>query len=411
MRIGFVAVGDELLAGAVTDVNTGWLARRLAQVGGQLVRAATVGDQQEAITAAVRAMLGHCEAVVVSGGLGPTSDDRTRPALAELAGGGLHRDPALARAVRERAALTGLGPAATELAVSQADLPVAARSLPNPVGTAPGLRLEVDGRPVYALPGVVAEFRALVETYLVAELADPAAPSTRLLRTASLPEPLVAQLLEPLAGPGLSVAYLPDAGLVDVRLTGVDQRALAVAEARARQLLGPAVYATESGSLAAAVQRALVAAGATVAAAESLTGGLLAADLTDTPGASAVFLGSVTAYATELKAGLLGVDRELLAREGAVHPRVAGAMAEGVRGLLGSDHGVATTGVAGPDPQDGRPVGTVYVAVAGPGGTRVGEVRARGDRFTIRRRAVHAALDLLRRQLTVAGEHQADPPR
>ncbi|MFJ6216246.1 CinA family protein [Streptomyces sp. NPDC092296] len=160
--------------------------------------------------------------------------------------------------------------------------------------------------------------------------------------------------------------------------------------------------APESGAapgLARQLHAALRAAGSTVAAAESLTGGLLAAELVDAPGASATFRGSVTAYATDLKASVLGVDAELLAAEGAVHPEVARQMAEGVRRLMGAVYGVATTGVAGPEPQDGKPVGTVHVAVAGPEGTAVSSPRLSGERATIRRKAVTAALELLRDQL------------
>jgi competence/damage-inducible protein CinA C-terminal domain len=152
-------------------------------------------------------------------------------------------------------------------------------------------------------------------------------------------------------------------------------------------------------SMARQLHSALLAAGSTVAVAESLTGGLLAAELVDAPGASSTFRGSVTAYATDLKASLLGVDAVLLAEEGAVHPQVALQMAEGVRRLMGAVYGVATTGVAGPEPQDGKPVGTVHVAVAGPQGSRVSSRRLSGGRATIRRRTVAVALELLREQL------------
>jgi nicotinamide-nucleotide amidase len=151
--------------------------------------------------------------------------------------------------------------------------------------------------------------------------------------------------------------------------------------------------------LARDLHAALRASGGTVAVAESLTGGLLAAELVDVPGASATFRGSVTAYTTDLKASVLGVDADLLAVEGAVHPEVAVQMAEGVRRLMGAVYGVATTGVAGPDPQDGRPVGTVHVAVAGPEGSTVGSPVLSGERATIRREAVRAALELLGERL------------
>ncbi|WP_377269114.1 CinA family protein [Peterkaempfera sp. SMS 1(5)a] len=157
---------------------------------------------------------------------------------------------------------------------------------------------------------------------------------------------------------------------------------------------------TEGSDPARQLLAALGAAGATVAVAESLTGGLLAAELVAVPGASSTFRGSVTAYATDLKASVLGVDAGLLAAEGAVHPQVALEMAEGVRRLMGAVYGVATTGVAGPEPQDGRPVGTVHIAVAGPQGSTVSSPLLSGGRATIRRKTVAAALELLRQQLS-----------
>ncbi|AXI79711.1 CinA family protein [Peterkaempfera bronchialis] len=167
--------------------------------------------------------------------------------------------------------------------------------------------------------------------------------------------------------------------------------------------MGTPSAATERDATAPGLARrlhdAMRAAGSTVAVAESLTGGLLAAELVDAPGASATFRGSVTAYATDLKASVLGVDAELLAAEGAVHPEVALQMAEGVRRLMGAVYGVATTGVAGPEPQDGKPVGTVYIAVVGPEGSAVSSPRLSGERATIRRKTVTAALELLRDQL------------
>lgn len=401
MTVEILAVGDELLLGSVVNSNATRLGQRLAEAGRRVARVTVVGDDVAAISAALREALGRADAVVITGGLGPTGDDRTREALAAVAGVPLERHAGAEKELRAWYERHGQDVPDSVLcqALRQADLPAGGAPLPNPVGSAPGIRLLVGGVRVYALPGVPAEADAMFAAHVLPELraGDPLAMRT--LRTALLPEPLVAARLAPLEAE-VAVAYLPQAGEVHVRLTAPSADRLRAAEAQARELLGDVVYGTDADTLDVVVHRLLAARGATVAVAESLTGGLVAGALTDMPGASATFRGAVIAYATELKAGLLGVDRGLLDRCGAVHPEVARQMAAGVRNRLGATYGVATTGVAGPDPQDGQPVGTVYVAVAGPVSTRVSAPRVGGaDRATIRRVTVVAALDLLRRML------------
>ncbi len=396
MRVEILAVGDELLLGSVVNSNAARLGQWLTEAGCQVTRATVVGDDVTAISAALREALRRADAVVITGGLGPTADDRTREALAAVAGVPLARDASAEKELRawyERHHQDVPG-----FALRQADLPAGAAPLPNPVGSAPGIRLLVDGVRVYALPGVPAEADAMFTAHVLPELRAGNPPAVRTLRTALLPEPLVAARLAPLEAE-VPIGYLPQAGEVHVRLTAPSEERLLAVEARARELLGDVVYGTDADSLDVVVHRLLAARGATVATAESLTGGLTAGTLTDMPGASSTFRGAVVAYATELKAGLLGVDRTLLDQSGAVHPEVARQMAVGVRDRLGTTYGIATTGVAGPDPQDGQPVGTVYIAVAGPAGTRVAAPRTGTDRATIRRVTVVAALDLLRRVL------------
>lgn len=374
MRVAVVAVGDELLLGAVVNTNLARLGRALAAAGLELVGGYEVGDDPARIAAAVRQALAAADAVVVSGGLGPTSDDRTPDALAALAG------------------------------------PTGPRRLPNAVGTADGLALEVVGRPVYAVPGVPAELDAMVAAVVVPELraraGDPPPLLTRQLRVAATGEPTVARLLAPLEAAlpaGLRPAYLASPGEILVRFTGRRPEVLADAVARAAALLGDRVSGLDDETLPATVLRLLGERGASLAVAESLTGGRVLATLVDVPGASAVLRGGVVAYATAVKHDVLGVDAALLARGGAVQPEVAAAMAAGVRTRLGASHGVATTGVAGPDPQDGHPPGTVHLAVAGPDRPPVTASPAlRGDRDRIRALAVVHALDLLRRTLLAA---------
>jgi nicotinamide-nucleotide amidase len=306
LRSAVVAVGDELLLGDIVNGNAAWLGAALATAGTPVVHSSVVGDDVERIVTALRRAAEDADIVLVTGGLGPTSDDRTRDALAHWAGSPLEATP-----------------------------------LDNPVGTAPGLRLEVGGRLVYALPGRPQELAAVMTGSVLPELAERVGAATGSA-----------------TGSGRG-----DGTLAGVVLTRLRER------------------------------------GATVAVAESLTAGLLGAALTTPPGSSDVFRGGVLAYATDLKQSLAGVPGPLLSAHGAVSPETAGAMAAGVRARLGATYGVALTGVAGPDEQEGHPPGTVHVAVAGPQGGTVESHRLPGDRDRVRAAATTAALDLLRRAL------------
>jgi nicotinamide-nucleotide amidase len=401
VRVELLTVGDEVLRGDVGNAAATWLGRRLTDAGVEIGRVVVLPDDVETIAAALDEASQRADAMIVTGGLGGTSDDLTRDALAQAARVGLRRDPELARALRVRG-----GVPLREVALRMADVPEGAAILPNPVGTAPGLRLVLPRATVYALPGVLAEMRAIAEESLLPELGGrPAA--VRVLRTATVWESLIADRLGPVeALPGVRLAYYPSPGEVAVRIEAADRDRLADAEAAARELLGSAVYGADDATLDRVVHRLLADRGATVAVAESLTGGLLGAELTGMPGSSATFKGGVVAYATPLKHSLLGVPADLLATHGAVHPDVAAAMATGVRERLEATYGLAATGVAGPEPQDGRPVGTVHLAVTGSGGrATVRSVRlpvpedGGRARAPIRRMSVVHALDLLRRFL------------
>ncbi|MEU8117319.1 CinA family nicotinamide mononucleotide deamidase-related protein [Spirillospora sp. NPDC049024] len=411
MRVELLTVGDELLLGDTINGNAAWLGRRLADHGVEVTRSVVVGDELDVIVAAVESALDRADAVITTGGLGPTYDDVTRDALAKAAGVALVRDAELERRLRERVARAGreLQP----MALRMADVPEGARPLTNSAGSAPALRVELPGGVVYALPGVPFEMRTIMDEIVLPELAGIAglpAVARRTLRTARLWESVAAtRLAEVEAMDGVKLAYLPDPAEVKIRITVSGEDAagrLAGVESRVRELLGPSVYGVEDESLGLVVHRLLLDRGETVATAESLTGGLIGAELTATPGSSATYAGGVVAYATGLKERLLGVPGDLLAEHGAVHPDVAAAMAAGVRDALGATYGLAVTGVAGPDPQDGRPVGTVYVGLAGPGDspTVVGPklpVPGAGPeiRAVIRRMTVVHALELLRRRL------------
>jgi nicotinamide-nucleotide amidase len=416
VRCEIIGVGTELLLGQIVNTNAAWIGQRLADVGWDSLRQTVVGDNTERIAEALREALGRADGVILTGGLGPTQDDVTREALAAVAGVPLVRQPELEAWLRERFGRLGDRRMA-EMNLRQADVPEGARYIDNPRGTAPGLIVEVDAKPVYAVPGVPREMQGMLERVVLPDLATRAGEGraivSRTLRTAGVGESRLAERLTPLweeAGAGqVTLAYLASPGEVRVRLTAVgatrDEALAAIApvEARVRGELGDIVYGSDDETLEAAVGRLLRERGGTLATAESLTGGLVGGRITAVPGSSDYYLGGVVAYATDAKASLLGVDRELLAADGPVSEPVAAAMAEGARKAFGADFGLAATGVAGPAEQAGRRVGTLCLAVADPAGTATQTLNAPGDRTQIRNWTTAVALDLLRRRLEGVG--------
>ncbi|MCK9898561.1 damage-inducible protein CinA [Parafrankia colletiae] len=420
MRAELLAVGDELLYGDIVNGNAAWLGGQLADVGVQVATSSVVGDVISDIASAITLALGRADAVVLTGGLGPTQDDLTREGIAQAAGVGLRRDEAEETNLRRRFTEMGRNRAATgsrgvpEMNFRQADLPVGAQALPNGPGTAPGIRMEIGVGVVYAMPGVPYEMKDMFTRSVLPDIlrraGEPAVVVHRVLRTAGMWESAVAEALadevtrlEPVGNP--RIAFLASGGQTRVRITAraADRAAadelIAPVEAAARLALGPGLYGTDEDSLEKVVLELLGARGATLAVAESLTGGLLAGRLTDVPGASAVFRGGIVAYATDVKDSALGVDPKILATDGAVSDATAEAMAAGVRDRLGATYGLATTGVAGPDEQEGKPAGTLHVGLAGPDGSAARSLRLPGDRRRVREIAVVQALDVLRRVL------------
>ncbi|HEY6591447.1 MAG TPA: competence/damage-inducible protein A [Actinomycetota bacterium] len=413
MRCEIIGVGTELLLGQIVNTNAAWIGQRLADVGWDCLRHTVVGDNTERIAEAIREALGRADAVILTGGLGPTQDDVTREALAEVAGVALVRRPELEAWLRERFGGMGVQRMA-EMNLRQADVPEGARTIDNPRGTAPGLIMEIDGKPVYAVPGVPREMEGMLEQVVLPDLAARAgegrAIASRTLRTAGVGESRLAERLTPMweevgTGRQVTMAYLASPGEVRVRLTAVGRTReealaeIAPVEARVREELGDIVYGTDDKTLEAVVGRLLRERGLTLATAESLTGGLLGGRITGIPGASDYYLGGVVAYATDAKASRLGVDPDLLATDGPVSEPVAAAMAEGARKAFGADLGLAATGVAGPTEQSGRRVGTLCLGVADAVGTATRTLTAPGDRTQIRLWTTTVALDLARRRL------------
>lgn len=408
MRAEVIGIGTEILLGQIANTNARWISERLAEIGVDVLHHQAVGDNVDRIADALRLSLSRAEAVIATGGLGPTQDDVTREALAAVAGVPLERWPALEERLRARWAATGREMPPSNLV--QADVPRGARVIEPKRGTAPGLVLELEGRRVYALPGVPAEMQEMMEGTVLPELAalaGPAAIRSRTLRCVGIPESRVAELLDDLfrglANP--TVAFLAGGGEVQVRLTakaGSREEAEALlgpvaAEVRGR--LGDVVYGEGGASLEEVVVGLLKDARRTLAAAESLTGGGLGARITSVPGASAVFLGAAVTYDERAKRAVLGVPAAVLEREGPVSRACAAEMASGARRLFGADLAVALTGAAGPEPHGGAEPGLVWVALESEDVRHQRSLRWSGDRAFVRRLAEQAALDLIRRHL------------
>jgi nicotinamide-nucleotide amidase len=401
-----VTIGSEILSGDTLDTNFAYLAGRLRETGVDVRWHQTVGDRSEEMADALRLALARADLVVATGGLGPTPDDLTRKVVATVTRRKLVLDDQALAKLRERFARAGIEmPRINE---TQALVPLGATLVDNPVGSAPGLLVESEGRHLVVLPGVPPEMRAMTDAFVVPwvlERAPRRVIRSLTLRTFGVPESAIAERIGAarLAPGEYALAYLPQAGGVDLRLTVHADRdpeageTLSRAGETLRGLLGDAVYGEGAEALPALVLEKLRRRGERLAVAESVTGGRVLALLTAVPGASEVLDRGFVTYSDEAKLEHLGVDPALLAEHGAVSEPVARAMAEGARRAAGTAWGLATTGIAGPGgATPGKPVGLVYFAAASAAGT---EVRARtlpGDRDGIQERAALGLLNLLR---------------
>jgi nicotinamide-nucleotide amidase len=422
MKLELLTIGDELLLGFTIDTNAAYLARTLADEGVEIVRRATVGDEASEIAAAVRQALDRTGAVVTTGGLGPTSDDLTKPAIAELFGRQMIPNEDLWEALKRLWKERGRPGEIPESNRQQIMIPEGADVIVNRHGTAPGIWLEDDGgRWVAMFPGVPREMRGMVADELVPRLrrrmgSAGAVVRSRTIRTTGVAESQLPTLLGPLARgfPDMPLAYQPSQEGVDLRLTA---RGLSASEAHAvltdaatqiRSCVGRYAYGEDGADLAAVVLDLCRAGRLRIGVAESCTGGLLGARLTAISGSSDVVLGGVIAYHNDVKQSVLGVRAETLAQHGAVSEPVALEMAAGARKATGAEVGMAITGVAGPGggtPE--KPVGMVWIAIDVDGTQRSYGGRFIGDRAEIRFRATQSALDMVRR--TLESRH-ADSP-
>ena len=404
-----VGVGTELLLGQIANTNAQWMSEALAAIGADVLYHSVVGDNMARIVGSLRAAADRVDVVLVTGGLGPTGDDITRDAIAELLGVPMIRHPELETMLRDKFA--GYGREPPESNLRQADVPEGVRYIVPTRGTAPGLVATLEGGAVlYAMAGVPAEMRVVMTGTVLPELAGLAGPAvlrSQVIRCTGIGESALAERLDDLfvASRNPSVAYLASGGEVKVRLT-----AKAPTAAEAEELLRPLadeviaragdfVFSASGESLEEAIGRLLSSSGRTVATAESLTGGGIARRLSSVPGASAYFLGAAVTYLPEVKERVLGVAAETIAGDGVVSEACAREMAAGARRLFGADVAVAVTGVAGPEPHDGKAPGDVWLALDAGEATHARFMRMGGARDQIVRWTEQASLDLVRRHL------------
>jgi len=408
MKIEVISIGDELLLGQTINTNSAWMGQEVAKVGGQVVRAWTVSDSGEEIHAALNGLHPQTELVLLTGGLGPTKDDLTKKVLTAFMGGELTYHPDVFEHIQRLFASMGRVP--SERNREQAMLPSNAEILINAVGTAMGMAWSWGGRRVVSMPGVPYEMKHLMETHVLPWISQNSRHfvAHRTVRSQGVPESDLADRLndwEESLPDWIKLAYLPAPGLVKLRLSlRVPKEQAVVSQGRLNRevdvligLLGASYFGEGDVPLERVLGDKLLAQGMTLATAESCTGGALGASITSVAGSSRYYWGGVQAYHNDVKMKVLGVEEAALAVHGAVSETVAKAMATGVRKRLGTDWAVSTTGIAGPDggtPE--KPVGTVWIAVAGPDGCRAERFQMGKDRQRNVQKTVLAAMNLLR---------------
>ena len=407
MRAEIVSIGTEILLGEIVDTNSAYVAARMPALGIDVYYKHVVGDNLGRLVEVFQHAWERSDLIITTGGLGPTEDDLTREAVAALMGEETAVDPALEEGLRSRyRARNAVMP---ERNIKQAWLIPSAKAIANPRGTAPGWWVEKDGRIIISMPGPPAEMTRMWDEEVAPELLK-RNPGTvlvkRTLKTAGLGESNVDEVLSPLlktTNPSIGIYARADG--VHVRIAAKApspaqaESLIAPVEAQMRNLLAPHVWGVDEDTFESVIGQMLKARRMTLAVMESCTGGLLADTITNVSGSSAYFRGGIVSYATDVKE-MMGVDPSVIAEHGVVSQATANAMAQAVRERLQADIGVGITGVAGPDPQDGVPVGQVYIAIAiGDGAPDELSFQFPQSRTAIKRRAVTQAILLLYRAL------------
>ena len=412
-----ISIGDELLIGQTINTNAGWMGEQLALIGVRAKRVLTISDDRTEILNALAAAT--CDVVLITGGLGPTKDDITKYTLCEFFGTRLVRNKEAEARVREIFMKLGRHPKdILDVNLAQADLPESCSVLPNERGTASGMWFERDGRVFVSMPGVPYEMRAIMRSGVLPRVQELFRPPTivhRTILTTGLGESMLAKRIadweDSLSAEGIKLAYLPSPGIVKLRLSTYAEAdgpaATERVDRKARELsvlIPELIYGEGEDRLQQVVGRLLKERGQTLSLAESCTGGYVSHLITSIPGSSAYFTGGVVSYHNAVKMEELGIPSDMLELNGAVSQPVVEQMASGVRSALRTDWSVAYSGVAGPDggtPE--KPVGTVWIAVAGPDGVRSKLVNFPGTRDLVIERSALAGLNMLRKRLLKVG--------
>ena len=410
-------IGDEILIGQVVDTNSSHISQALNSIGIKVSRMLSIGDDHGIIVSSLEDELSRNDIVIVTGGLGPTKDDITKKALADLSGAVSYKTDERQLEIVHRI-LSARGIAALDINLAQASVPETCEVIPNRLGTAPVMAFRFAearfGHPatLYSLPGVPFEaIGALPDVLADIKAHYPVSDiHHRTVMTFGIPESVLAKQIEPWEDSlpkDMHLAYLPDP-IKGVRLRlsiygGIREEEEARIDAelnRLRPILGKALYSEQDDTLQECIGRMLAESGKTVSAAESCTGGTISALFTSVPGSSEYYLGSVTSYANSVKTGVLEVDPVIIEIHGAVSSECVAQMAEGVRRLTGSDFAVATSGIAGPGGgSEDKPVGLVWIGVSSEKGTETVKMTFRGDRKRNMERFASSALDTLRRKI------------
>lgn len=404
-----IAIGSELLTPTKTDTNSLWLTEKLNDIGIEVMLKTIVGDDGARLEEAVRDAMKRSEVVITTGGLGPTEDDITREFTARAVDRQLNYHEEIEAHLRER--FRSWGREMPDINKRQAYVIEGAEILPNPNGSAVGMLAEIDGKLLIVLPGPPRENQPMFANHVFARLkaiAGEVYVNRRILKVSGLGESAVDEVAAPIykAYPTVQTSILFNKSEVEIHIAArasdpddakrtTDELAGKLAEA-----LGTAVFSKSGETLEAVIGRLLLERGQTVAVAESCTGGLIGQRITSVPGSSAYFMEGAITYSNAAKIRTLGVSGEIIDQHGAVSSECAEAMAAGMRAYAATDHAISVTGIAGPDggtPE--KPVGTVFIGYAGPGGARSIKIVVPGDRYLVRWRASSAALDLLRRQI------------
>jgi len=406
MKAEIISTGTELLLGQITDTNSPYIAAELPSLGIDLYWITHVGDNQSRIVEALSKAWERSDIVIVTGGLGPTEGDITREAIAEFLGEEMKLDTQIVEGLKSM--FCKLGIEMPQRNIKQANIVPSACAIPNTVGTAPGWWVERDGKMIVALPGPPWEMQRMWVNEVKPKLGQKVGGEviiSRIIKTAGIPEAKLDELVSPLlssTNPTLALYAKMDG--IQLRLTAKSheraeaEQMIARAESRLKAILGQAIWGFDNDILEVLIGNMLRERKLTLATMESCTGGLLASTITDVPGSSDYFKGGLVAYSAQIKAAF-GVDTNLLAQKGTVDPDVAAAMAKAARLKLEADIGIGITGVAGPSEIEGKPVGTVYIAIDANKRKNAFYALYPPRRLEVKRRAVVSALFKLRQLL------------